>query len=325
MTDKITPTAIEKAPVEIKDGMVQLNNIESAYRYAQYVVKSGLAPKSFDTPEKVMIALQQGAELGLKPMQSLQFIGVVNGRPALYGKGSAAVVMNSGVVEIFEEGFTGKIENGDLEAWCKVKRKDMATIRTERFTMEDAKKAGLWGKNTWVQYPKDMLMYKARSRAFTLFSDVLAGLPILEDIMEVPAERTPLIPKADGPPSRTPGKPDPLLETLKIQEAEIIPAGPPIIEDGAVGQVLVVVPYQDPEPEDEITPTPKPEKELVPANSGNKLTLDYAEAIKNALTKKELNAIYIGINEAFSDDRLTQGQYADLNTIVVAKNKTLKK
>lgn len=222
-------TEVARPNVEIQDGLVQLTNLDGAYRYAQYLLKSDLVPKSFNTAEKILVAFQHGAELGLTPMQSLQHIGVVNGRPALFGKGVAAVVMKSGLVDLFEESFEGTPGDDTYAAVCKVKRKNIASIRTERFTIADAKKAGIWGKNTWVQYPKDMLMYKARARAFVLFADVLAGLPILEDIAEVAPERAPLIPTG-GTPASAPAAPDPLLEKVGIAvhaDAVIVPENPP--------------------------------------------------------------------------------------------------
>jgi hypothetical protein len=41
---------------------LQLTSIDDVMRFARIVVQSGLAPKSFDTPEKVVIALVTGME-----------------------------------------------------------------------------------------------------------------------------------------------------------------------------------------------------------------------------------------------------------------------
>lgn len=303
-----TQTAVAKTPVEMKDGMVQLNNIEGAYRYAQYVVKSGLAPKGFDSPEKVMIAWQHGAELGMKPMQSLQHIGVINGRPGLWGKGSSAIVMNSGQVQMFEEFFEGTIEDGTLTAVCRVKRKGMDSTRTERFSMTDAKKAGLWGKNTWVTYPKDMLMYKARSRAFVIFSDILAGLPILEDIAEIPPDRTPLIPKEDGPPSLPPSKEDPLLKTMAV-----------VTEPVDETTVVDTVPVEAPEKKEE-----KPDNPIAPTGQGEFDTATLLGMVTEAKTKKELNSVFVTVNLKFSEGAITEEQYNGLCEKITAKNRTLK-
>lgn len=170
----------KKSPIPLDGGLVKCSNISEAYRYAQYIVTSGLAPRCFDTAEKVLIATQMGAELGLKPMQALQAIAVIQNRPALWGKGLPGVVLSKGVMEKFDEWYEGEGDN--MTAICKVKRRGIENERICRFSVADAKKAGLWGKNTWATYPRDMMMYKARARAFTLFADVLCGLPVYEDL-----------------------------------------------------------------------------------------------------------------------------------------------
>ena len=172
-----------KPALAIEGGLIQCTSIESAYRFGQYIVKSGLAPKCFTTPEAVLVAVQMGAELGMKPMQSLQSIAVINGKPALWGKGLAGLVLASGQMENLKEWFEG--EGDSMVACCEVKRKGIAEARLCKFSMADAKKAGLAGKGTWAGYPRDMAMYKARARAFTLFADVLCGMAVVEDMTEV--------------------------------------------------------------------------------------------------------------------------------------------
>ena len=163
--------------------------------------------------------------MGLKPMQALQHIAVINGRPTVYGKAATGIVMNSGKVEIFEEGFENEEE--DLTAWCKVKRRGVDSIKIAKFSLSDAKKAGLTNKGgVWNQYTKDMLMYKARARAFgALFGDVLCGLPIYEDYKETEKQ-----PKHSYRSTEEKPMADPLLDDLKPEneipygavEAEVI-------------------------------------------------------------------------------------------------------
>ena len=173
--------------LQISDtGLMKIENSVEAFRYANAVLKSGLAPNGFRTPEAIIVAWQQGAELGLKPMASLQHIAVINGRPTVYGKAAAGIVVNSGQAEIFEEWYENEDDN--ITACCKVKRRGIDSVKIAKFSLNDAKNAGLLNKagDVWKKYPKDMLMYKARARAFSgLFGDVLCGLPIYEDYREV--------------------------------------------------------------------------------------------------------------------------------------------
>ena len=48
------------------------DNIKQAMEFAEVICKSGLVPESFQgKPHNVVVAVQWGAEIGLKPMQSL--------------------------------------------------------------------------------------------------------------------------------------------------------------------------------------------------------------------------------------------------------------
>jgi len=234
----MTTTAIatkEKPPISLEGGLVKLNTLDEAYRFAQNIVHSGLAPYGVDTPEKVLIAMQHGAELGLKPLQSLNHICVIHGKPAIYGKAAAALVVSHPQLEIFEEWFEG--EEGDkaadfpddFTAVCKVKRRNIGQPRVERFTVRDAKRAGLWmkksskGDSAWVTHPKDMLRYKARARALVLFADILIGLPMYEDLVgvDIPQARAPITEEAPHQ-----GPRDPLAEDLGLKldpEKEVKP------------------------------------------------------------------------------------------------------
>lgn len=163
---------------------VQLSSLEDAFRFAIAVTKSRLAPKHFDTPEKVMIAVQYGMELGYTPMQALQSIAVINGRPSVWGDGLVALVRASGKMEDIRESIDG---TGDKRAaTCVVKRRDQASEVSKTFSVADAMRAGLWGKaGPWKQYPDRML--QVRARAFALrdtFADVLVGIQCAEEVRD---------------------------------------------------------------------------------------------------------------------------------------------
>src|SRR5690606_41914131 len=56
--------------------------------------------------------------------------------------------------------------------------------------MADAKTAGLVGKQgPWSQYPKRMRQMRARGFALRdMFADVLRGMPVAEDLQDMPTE-----------------------------------------------------------------------------------------------------------------------------------------
>ena len=82
---------------------LQLTSLDDMIRFAKVVIASGLAPKSFDTPEKVVIALVTGMELGISAMQSLQGLAVTNGRIGVMGDLALALCQASPDFEDYQE------------------------------------------------------------------------------------------------------------------------------------------------------------------------------------------------------------------------------
>ena len=171
---KAAPVAIS-----IDNHGVQLRSFDELGRFCKAVINSGLAPKSFNSPEAVMVAIQHGMELGLAPMQALQSIAIVNGKPVVYGDTALALATAHPAFHDIEETVDGHTTT------CVVKHKDRsAVVRT--FSEADAKKAGLWGKaGPWQQYPSRMLQMRARSWALRdAFPDALRGLGIREEVQD---------------------------------------------------------------------------------------------------------------------------------------------
>lgn len=162
-------------------GAIVPQDAEQAWRMAQMIAKSGLAPKDMRQPEQIVTAIFHGLEIGLKPMQAVQSIAVVNGRPTVWGDAALGLVEGSGLLADFAETIEGDGEA--MLARCVAHRVGRATPIERTFSVADAKKAGLWGKTgPWTQYPKRML--QLRARAFALrdgFADVLKGLQITEE------------------------------------------------------------------------------------------------------------------------------------------------
>lgn len=175
---------MSNAVVEAKQSFsLAPQNLEEAFKFADILSKSKLVPKDFEGNQgNILVAIQWGAELGLQPMQAMQNIAVINGRPSLWGDSVIALVKASPLCEYVVEDVT------DSGATCRVKRRgEPEQIRT--FTVNDAKAANLWGKQgPWSNYPKRMLQMRARSWALRdVFPDVLRGMPVAEELMDMPA------------------------------------------------------------------------------------------------------------------------------------------
>ena len=194
-----------------KEGL-EATNTAQLYWLAGMYYRSGAAPKD-DMEEKVngqyrprseqnvrarlFIKMSFGAELGLKPLQAIQNIAVINNRPCIWGDAAKALVLNSGLCEYIYErevGEPGNISNPNPN-WgfeCVTKRKGQDE-EVYRFTWAEAKIAGLLDKNQslYKLYPRRMLMFRARGfRLRDTYPDVLKGLITAEEARDIGAERT---------------------------------------------------------------------------------------------------------------------------------------
>lgn len=168
-------------------GVLTPTTLAEAMDLAKLVAFSGMVPKQFEErPGAVLVAMQMGAELGLSPMASLQNIAVVNGRPTVWGDACLAIVTSHpeclDVVETEGDGF----------AKCTVRRRGRAPVERV-FSVEDAKRAGLWGKQgPWTQYPKRMMQMRARGFALRdAFPDALRGIVSTEEARDYDVPATP--------------------------------------------------------------------------------------------------------------------------------------
>ena len=161
---------------------LSLTTMSDAMAFSEVVAKTDFAPKDFrGKPEACLLAIQHGAEIGLSPMQSLQSIAVVNGRPTIYGDAALAVCLASPVCEWVTESVDG--DGQTMVATCSAQRRGYPAPIISTFSVADAKAAGLWGKGgPWTQYPKRMLAMRARGFALrNAFADVLRGLVTAEE------------------------------------------------------------------------------------------------------------------------------------------------
>lgn len=158
-------------------------SFKEAEDYAKVVAESGLVPTAYKgKPQDILVAWQYGAELGVQPLQALQGIAVINGRPCVWGDLALAVVQASGTVEHMREYFDEKTQTAYFEA----KRKGNKETIRQAFSFADAKTAGLSGKQgPWQNYPKRMC--QMRARGFGLrdgWADFLKGMSIREEVQD---------------------------------------------------------------------------------------------------------------------------------------------
>jgi len=181
--------------------------IEQVWRLAELSAASGLAPKDMSTPEKCAVVILHGLEVGLPPMQALQRICVINGRPAIWGDAVLGLVRASRLLESIKEVIEGEGDN--MIARCIVKRVGDAEAVERTFSAADAKAAGLLGKpGPWQQYKKRMMQMRARSFCLRdVFPDVTGGMYLAEEVEDM----------RDVTPAAAIEPPEPNAEPAKIE------------------------------------------------------------------------------------------------------------
>ena len=183
----------EMMPAPIRPYRDTFGILDAAIRLADVIADTELVPEVLrGRREAVVAVVLTGHELGLGPMQSLQTIDLIHGRPTLSPEGMRALVLSQGHALI--------VEANDTAATIKCHRREWAsgTWASFTFTIADAERAGLLGKFAWSTYPRAMLTARATGEACrATFADVLAGVSYTAEEIEtinVPELVPPLMP-----------------------------------------------------------------------------------------------------------------------------------
>lgn len=168
-------------------------NIGELRQFAQEVTATALVPQAYrNKPADAMVAMMFGKETaGLGPLTSLQYVAVINGRPAYYSDALPGIAFNKRLVADMEEKLEGEPGKDSWTAVCIVTRPSGTKV-TQRFSVADAKRAGLWDKaGPWKQYPQRMLQWRARGWAIRDAAPHLMFGPTFEELRDVEEHQGP--------------------------------------------------------------------------------------------------------------------------------------
>lgn len=175
-----TAVAASPSPVSISSAMAeQVQQLGHAYTLAQSLCKTALCPQTFrGKPEDGAVAIMAGAKWGLDAIASLQNIFVVHGTPSTYAKVMKAVVIANG-----HKIWT--VESGPTKVVVRGKRSDSDEIEESVWTIERAKKAGLFTNKKYETEPENMLWSRATAEASRRTApDCLLGMPYSREELE---------------------------------------------------------------------------------------------------------------------------------------------
>lgn len=170
-----------------EDGRPILTSLGASFAVAKYLDETQMLPAKMSV-QQAAGAIFFGNRIGLDVMSSVQNIAVINGRPAIWGDACGAIVQS-----LLEDEFEEEVGEGEeYKVVYHVKRRGRSREVVREFGFKDAKRAGLWGKQgPWSQYPKRMMMIRARAFAYRdAFPDLLKGIRIVEEENDAPIDIT---------------------------------------------------------------------------------------------------------------------------------------
>ncbi len=164
-------------------------------RFTPYTKGTNQSMSKEDLRGLVFYTLFSAKELGISFTQAIQGISIIKGRPAMTAELMLALVYRSNLMTSFSEVLSGSLNDKDAKYTCIVQRGTLEKV-TRSFSIEDAKRAGLWiyDKATapnipWKTYPLRMLQMRARTTALRdAFPDIVKGFTSEEEARDIPSE-----------------------------------------------------------------------------------------------------------------------------------------
>ena len=144
---------------------------------SSYIVRSKLFGAKDESQAMSLMLLAQAE--GLHPMTAIQDFDIVQGRPARKTHSILARFQAAGGSVAWEEITPSRA--------CGVfSHKQGGSLKVE-WTFEDAKKAGLTGKDNWKNYPKAMLRARCIAEGVrAVFPGAIGGMLTVEEAQDMP-------------------------------------------------------------------------------------------------------------------------------------------
>lgn len=174
-------TAMERAA----DFTTWAPKLQSAVAIAREICQTDFVPAALrGKPAAVAAAIMAGSEMNLGPMASLMHVHIIDDRPSLSSEMQRALVLALGhKIRYRETTATRCVVDGQ-----RVGEADWTTVT---WTMDDAKRAGLDGRQNWRKFPRRMLVARATGELCRmLFADALAGMPYSAEELQDEADDT---------------------------------------------------------------------------------------------------------------------------------------
>ena len=168
----------ELAKMEIETRQFQHNQRLAKMFLASGCFQDAKAPDTNQSIAKAMVKIELGRSMGFSPIESMQGIDIIKGRPAIGAHLRAARMQSAGYHWNF-------VRNDDvaceLDVYYGYPSRGGVLLGKVGFTFEEAKRARLTDKDNWKMYASDMLFARAITRAQRRFAPgALKGLTVLD-------------------------------------------------------------------------------------------------------------------------------------------------
>lgn len=213
------------------------NTIDQADMLATRLSKSAIIPAPLrGKPADVLVILMTGSELGLSPMQALRGISVIEGKPVLDAALIVAlIVKRRDICRYFR-----LVESTDTSATYETHREGAPEPVRLTYTIEQAQKAKLTGKDNWQKHPADMLRWRCSAKlGRAVYADLVLGLYTPDEGDEI---RERVLNEAPPPPPASPpaANTDAQAERPAPPRAQTVDV-PRSTQPGPLEQVLILI------------------------------------------------------------------------------------
>jgi hypothetical protein len=234
---------------------------------ASKISSTSFVPKSLrGKPAETAACILAGREIGIGPMESLQKIHVVDGRPTMSAELMRSLVLRAGheirFATLTDDTVVAEGRRAGTDTWTSVK-----------WTIKDATRIGLASKQVWKQYPRQMLSARATSELCRLlFPDALGGISFTPEEID-----------DDQPASK--------------------PAAVTIVRESKPAAVAAAQPDPEPTPLD-VEPEPEPEPEVVDVETGEIVDAEVVEEQETpTITEAQMRKMRVLLGNVGMKDR----------------------
>jgi hypothetical protein len=164
--------------------LFEKENLDKLYKACDTLSKSKMVPVSLQgKPADIFAILVMGTELGIKPMQALNSINVIQGKPTVSPQLMIAMIKGKIPNAII------KVEKSGEDILCTTARSkedyELGLLYTSTWNMERAKKMNLVSKDNYIKQPETMLRWRAVAESCRqTFPDVLMGMYATDEFID---------------------------------------------------------------------------------------------------------------------------------------------